>query len=371
MLSMSSATAIVPYVTPKTSMAIVEEENLSSLRIPNVLIVHIFSFFDESTLAQCSIVAHNWNQLSDDKGLWDNIFKKNSLSEIKTENSGIHDVWRFRDLIMNFGRSNRFGAAMAACKKCIELEVLTGAYGFRDLCKEACRVNNYVIAAGCQQQAEQHYSSAGNEAMRDLIKSRVSDSDFLEMSTELIKSSRALTYKDREFGLEALMSIAKQFANLQMFKEAIKYTRLGKALRDSLDCNRGRNFDYDIYPFREMGKHMLSLKQYKLAEECAEELGEYREYFYADIISKQMQEENSLNTSLMAKLKPQTPPWIKAQEGLVFGLCDNGRWEEARMMAKSLLLLDSGNYKFKRELKKKLLTLGIDINLWFGQQFRA
>ena len=61
-------------------------------------------------------------------------------------------------------------------------------------------------------------------------------------------------------------------------------------------------------------------------------------------------------------------PWITASEGLVFGLIDNGRYDEAQKIAKSRLQATwvFGKHEFKYKLEKKLLNLGINAALWLN-----
>lgn len=367
------STALIPYTPPKTPMEFIksEIEKRNPPKLPSELMLYIFSFLDVRSLSRCSLVDQRWKQLSSDRILWTNIFEKTDLSHVRTQRSFMSEAWRYRDLTLNFSGSNRFEPAIAACEKCAQLDAYNGAYGFRDLCKKACEVKDYKTAMKCQKLAKQYYADAGNEAMSFLIKSQVEDLNFLEHSEALIQLSVELIDEDREFGLQALITVAKKFADLQMFKEAMKYTQLGRTLRDSRHCSRRRNHNDDIHPFNEMGKHMLSLRQYKLSEECARKLDKqyhYPEEFYSDIIVKQIQEENFVNEALFSEIRPETKSWITASEGLVFGLIDNGRYDEAQKIAKSRLQATWGfrKHEFKHKLEKKLLSLGINAILWLG-----
>lgn len=372
-MSSSMSMALIPYTRPKTPSEFIKSE-IEKKNPPNIyieLMIHIFSFLDVRSLSRCSLVDKQWKLLSSDKILWSNIFRKTNLSHVKTENSFMSEAWRYRDLSLIFSQSKRFGSAIAACEKCAQLDAHNGAYSFRDLSKMACEAKDYKTALRCQQLAKQYYADAGNEAMSFFIKSQVKELNFLENSESLIQLSVDLINEDREFGLLALITVAKKFADLQMFDEAMKYTQLGRSLRDSRRCTRGRNHNDDIHPFVEMGKHMLSLKQYKLAEECARKLDEkyyHPDWLYSDIIVKQMQEENYVNEALFFEIGTETSPWIKASEALVFGLIDNERYVEAQKIAKSRLQAtwDFGKHDFSYRLERKLFSLGINITLWLS-----
>lgn len=365
--------AIIPYTAPKTPEEFIrsefEKRTLPSLE--NRLWLNIFSYLNLQSLAGCSEVDRCWKQLSSDRALWSPIFENTDLSHVKTPYSSISPSWKYRNLALSFTSSDRFGAAIAACEKAAKLDNINGAYGLRDICKQASKVKDYKTAIQCQQLAKQYHPDAGDEAMSFLIQSQVKDANFIENSEKLLQLSLALINEDREFGFQALMPVVKKCADLGMFEKAMEYTRIGQTLGNLKTCSRPRDHSDDIDPFREMSCHMLSLKQYKLSEECARKLDTNRyhpESLFADIIFKQIEEENFFNELLIAELKPGTLFWVKAYNGLVFGLLDHERYEEAKKYAQSRLQAPSefGKFDFIVELKKKFADLKMDVDLWLG-----
>ncbi len=337
-------------------------------RLPNELIVHIFSFFDMRTLVRCPSICREWKELSSDEILWKGIFEKTNLSQFKLKFFSLDEAWTYRDISSKFIESGRFGAAIAACNKCGELNKSNGAYALRDLCMKACEIKDYEMAYRCQKLAEEyvayaekdteHTACAANETISYIIKSQVTDPNFLENYENLINLSVTLIDKDREFGLQALIAIAKKFADLQLFDKAMELTQLAKTLGDSRVCKRGRNHSDDIHPFNQMSKHMLSLKQYKLAEECADKSVEQcpSSWLYSEIVIKQIREEKFFNEPLYSKVKHGTMPWICASEALVFNLIDMGRIEEAQKIAQERLQLTwfYGMSDFKKKFEEKI-----------------
>lgn len=354
----------------------IEKNNVPNL--PSELIKILFSFLDAKSLSICSLVSLEWKQFSSDKELWSKIFENFDLYQLQNYFFNMDKVEEYRKLSVKLTPSNRFGAAIAACEKSAKLDAHTDAcgfrdisYAFRDISEVACKVKDYKTAMHCQMLAQQYFAVVGHEAMSLIIKCQVADANFLENSDRLINMAIALIDGDREFGLQALIAIAKKFADLQMFDEAMKYTQLGRTLRSSRNCRRGRDQRDDIHSFTEMGKHMLSLKQYKLSEECARKLDPhyfYPEWLYADILVKQIQEENFVNESLFSKIKFGTAHWITASEGLVFGLIDHGRYEEAKNIAKLRLKVEwsFGMPQFEKRLNEILTKLEMDVNLWLA-----
>ena len=282
---------------------------------------------------------------------------------MKTQLSFVSEDWRYRDLALIFTGSGRFEPAIAACEKSAQLNAHNGAYGFRDLCTKACEVNDYKTALECQKLSKQYYADAGNQSMSILIISQTEDSNFLEHSEALVQSSVDLIDEDREFGLQALISVAKKFADLQMFEDAMTYTELASTLKVARGCKRDRDTSNDVYPFIEMSQYMLSLKQYKLAEEYARKVNpcfcSSPNWLFSNIIAKQMQEENFVNEALFSEINNVTEAWRRTCEALVFGLIDNGRYDEAQKFAKSRLQTapNYGKDDFKRKLERKLLQL--------------
>jgi tetratricopeptide (TPR) repeat protein len=338
-------------------------------RMPDDITSTVFSFLDLNSLARCSIVSKQWKDLPGSDYVWQKILNKTDLSFVKTENSFMSDAWKYRDIALILIKSGRFNSAVEACKISSEHNAHNGAYGFRDLCQKACDMNRYDVALKCQQLAKHYCEDAGNAAMSYLIKSQTAKSDFLEIYHQLVEMSVNLIDNDREYGLQSLMEVAKKLANLNKFDEAMQYTQLAKTLRDSKGCSRGRNHSDDIHPFSFMGKHMLSLKQYKLAEDCAQKTDDNHSIptrLYAEIIVKQIKEENVVNDRLFSEIKSETMPFIMAAEGLVFGLIGHGRYDEAKDFAKLRMQLDwcYGKHQFESQLKEKL---GVSVNDWFAK----
>lgn len=331
--------------------------------------LNIFAYLDLRSLARSALVCRNWKDISGDVSLWREILNKTDLSFVKTPNSFMSIAWKYRDISLIFINSRRFYPAIEACKISAKHDSRNGAYGFRDLCQKACDMNRYDIALKCQQLATYYCADAGNSAMRYFINSQSAESDFLEIYQQLIEMSVNLIDDDREYGLESLMEIAKKLADLNKFDEAMQYTQLARTLRDSRDCDRRRNHSDDIHPFKFMGKHMLSLKQYKLAEECARKIDVkhyHPEWLYAEIIVKQIQEENFVNDRLFSEIKSGTAPFIMAAEGLVFGLITYGRYDEAKSFAKLRMQLDwaYGKHGFECKIKEKL---GVSVGDWLAR----
>ena len=371
----STSMALIPYTPPKSSKELLEsilkkepQKNHIS-RLPKELLLHILSLLDMKDLCTCSLVSKQWKLVSEDKSLWSCIFDttdlshgKTNLSHIKTEHSFMGDAWKYRDLALEFGKSHRFGMAIASCEQSAKIDPFNGAYGFRDLCQVACEAKDYNTARTVQLLAKKYLANAGNEAMSFFIKSRVVDANFLECSNELIRLAVALIDDDREFGLQALIEIAKKFADLGKFEEAMRLTQQARTLRDSRSCERGRNHSEDIHPYTKMGYHMLSLKQYKLAVECAQKIDKHYfhpEWLLSDIFIKQMHDENSINEHLLSQLKPETAPWITAFEELAYHLIDNKKFDEALKISEKRLQTEwvFGKFEFTHKLKTKLLEM--------------
>ena len=338
-------------------------------KMPDDVTLHIFTFLDPRSLARSSLVSKHWKDLSGADFLWREILNNADLSFVKTPYSFMGDDWKYRDISFIFIKAGRFDSAVEACKISSKHDAHNGAYGFRDLCQKACDMNRYDVAIKCQQLAKQYYADAGNSSMSYVIKSQIAKSDFLETYQQLVNMSVNLIDDDREYGLQSLMEVAKKLADLNKLDEAMQYTLLARTLRDSRGCNRGRNHSDDTHPFTFMGKHMLSLKQYKLAEECARKL-DARYYspswLYAEIIVKQIEEEHFVNDRLFSEIKSGTAPFIMAAEGLVFGLIECGRYDEAKNFAKLRMQLEWGYGKcsFESKLKEKL---GVSVGDWFAK----
>jgi tetratricopeptide (TPR) repeat protein len=334
----------------------------------NDITFNIFTFLDLRSLVRSSLVCKNWKDVSENASLWREILNRTDLSLVETKNSFISIAWKYRDISLIFSDSERFHPAIEACKISAKHDPHNGAYGFRDICQKACDMNRYDIALKCQQLAKHYYADAGNAAMSYFIKSQAAKSDFLEIYQQLIEMSVNLIEDDREYGLQSLMEVAKKLADLNRFGEAMHYTQLARTLRDSRDCTRGRDHSDDIHPFTFMGKHMLSLKQYKLAEECARKIDVrhyHPEWLYAEIVVKQIQEEHFVNDRLFSEIRPKMAPFITAAEGLVFGLIACGRYDEAKDFTKLRMQLDRvvGKYDFKRKIKE---NLGVSVEDWFA-----
>jgi hypothetical protein len=353
-----------------------EEKNFPHL-FPNLGIL-FFSFLDKASLVKCSLVNKEYAKISANQNLWIEILKKLNFSEIKAKWGRNGGAWKYRKVSLQFIKTNRFHAAFVACEKCAQLDASVGAFGFRDLCIKMCKIKNYEVAARCQELANSYFLSLkkkdcfvnpGYESMSHYIQSRVEDSNFLEKSEELIQLSLTLIDDDREFGLQALMTIVKKFADLKMFEKAMALTQQARNLRDQKECKRERNHGEDIEPFVVMGKHLVSLKQYQLAEECARKIDFWvynPHWIYKDIVIKQIREENFVNESLFSKIRSIS--WIEASEGLVWGLIDHERYDEAQKIAKSRLstIWDGKKDKFKLKLGERLKSIGIDPDLWLS-----
>ena len=352
-----------PPHTSKEFIACVEEKtNIECLDRATML--RIFTFLDMRTLLKCSLVSKRWKWMSADRFLWKALFATTDLSHIKTENSFRSISYKYTDISLAFVRTSRFEIAMAACEKSAQHDAVDGASGLRNLCVEACKLKEYETAMLCCTLAKKFHQNIGNQAVAHCIESRVKDSDFLEKATELVHLSVDLIKDDREFGLQALMTIAKKFADLELFKDAIDYTQQAHNLRDEYPCNRERICHNDIHPFGEMGKHFLDLNQYELAINCAKKVCRQHhrhEYLYAAIILKQIQKNNFINESLFAEIERETLPWIFACEGLAFGLLDHHRLDEAKKYAKMRLSVTwfNGKNEFEKKFKEKLNHLEI------------
>jgi hypothetical protein len=359
---MSSATNLTLMNLPKTPKELessqIEKQNYPCL--PTQLMLRVFSYLDILNLSKCSLVNHQWKRWSSDKTLWKNLIAKFDISQWAPQTyMGV--AWKYRDLALSFSKSFLFGAAITCCETGMKHgDSIGGPHTLRDICRRACQIKDYKTALECQQLAKQLLASAGNLAMSDIIHFQTRAANFLENSEKLIESSLNLIEEDRDLGLEALVTIAKKFASLQMFDKAMQYTQLATNVRDSKKCSRSGEH-IDIQPFREMGKHMLSLNQCNLAEECAKKIGRnnFAKELFADIIIKQIQEENFINERLLAEIEFDTIPWERACEGLVFGLIDKARYEEAQKIANLRLQSNFGNSRFTEKLRHKLMSLGM------------
>lgn len=353
-MSSPISTDLIPYTPPQTPLQFIhseirriQSEKKTSLSLSSNLLSHIFSYLKMRGLIRCSLVNRQWKLVYGDRTLWKLI--KTDMSNEKFFDVAFMEMARkYKNIFSKFSASRfgcvmhayekRFGSVKGGLSNCEKLSTEMSAYAIRDLCQAACDSKDYQIAMNCHWFAKQYLADAGNEAMSYIIISQVSDQNFLEKSNDLIQLSKDLINDDLEFGLKALMAVACKFADLKMFREAIKNTQFAQTLRDTKTCQRKRDFSLDIQPFMAMGKHALSMNNYDLAEYCARKLDKRSfnpQLFYADIIIKQIQENNSINKTLFSEITPQTPAWKKAIEGLVAGLNKHKRFDEAKKIGRT------------------------------------
>lgn len=344
--------------------------------LPDELLLNIFSFLGLKSLARSCEVNRHWNRLSYDKSLWSGIFKISHFDRIKTNCGNDH---KYSDLTKIFDRTQRFSIVIAGCQKAVKLKDACSGFGLMDICKAACDLKDYDMGLLCQQLAKQYHSEAGNEAMSYFIRSRVADSNFIKIYKKLIKSSLDLVMKDREFGLEALITITKKLADLELFEESMKYTQLAEELQNTRKCDRPRILSDDIHPCYDMAKHLLRLKQYKLAEECAKKMRRcncHENYFiYSKIVIAQFKEENIINEKLLSELRSHPSYWTSTSTTLAIALIDYRRYKEAKKFAKSVFAIDKSYVGSRpddqfncmdlvRDLRDKLIKEGLNIKDW-------
>jgi hypothetical protein len=130
----------------------------------------------------------------------------------------------------------------------------------------------------------------------------VEDQNFLEKSEQLITLAIDLIKKDRDYGLDALMTVAKRFADYGCFDKAKACTDLASKWRK--ETTRGPQDASYILPVTEMCRHLVCLNQYELAKEYFRSIE--REYFHPDWLPKeigsQTQEELFENNVLTGTL---------------------------------------------------------------------
>jgi hypothetical protein len=309
--------------------------------LPPEIVMHVFSSLDFRSLARCSLVCKKWKQLSSAQNLWKDLFVKQVLPY------GFRVTSYYARLTFPFVGSQRCEVALAGCemiplshggdKECVDH---VRAESFRDLCKQACLVHEYKFAQECQQKASQYLAEAGSQAMWVLIKTQAEDSDFLEKSEKLLQLARELIKQDREYGLDALIAVAKRFADLKDFTQALKLIEEARTLRDSIPLierptspfDREYHFDRNILPVAEMCKHLVRLGQYELVQECFKNIE--KEYFHPEWLPKEMgevEEENFIKRLLSPELQSGTIPWVMAEKEL---------WENVFTKNDACLLFD-------------------------------
>lgn len=332
--------------------------------VKNVFEVPLFfSFLDLKHLSRCFLVNKKWKHLASSNLLWKSVFERTNFVFLRTYNSFISEAWKYRDLSMNFARANQFGAAIAACQKCAELSSINGAQGFKDLCEKACRIKDYKTAVECAQLAESCHPDVGSQAINIFIKTQlieVTEIQFLKNVNNLIDMSVDLVDKDREFGLDALISVAKKMADFKNLEVAIRYTVRAEALKKEKKCKRQRNEEQDVNPFFEMAQHMLTLKEYGFAESCAKQSKhKLIDSLLTEIVIKQLEEEEIFNEGLLKQLKPGTIYWITAYERAALGLIDHKKFRKANEMLKIRFSAEKicNTRPFRYELKQKLKEL--------------
>lgn len=330
----------------------IEDPILSFL--PIELVVQIFSSLGELHLAKLCLLNHKWKQLSSKREFWNLVWENIHLTQISTPHSFRCAGTRYKQLSEKFSIANRFEAAIAACEKCATINNLFAGNGLKDISKMACDAKNYETAKECQMLAKKHWANSGSEAMCIIIQSQVSDEDFLKNSKKLIQSAVTLINENRRFGLKALLTIAQKFVEMKMFAEALECTQLG--INDSKICDEEN-------PYLVMAKYMITQKQYTLAEAYAKKL-DHPEALYSDIVTMQIKEEKFFNSSLYALIKPDTASWFIASDGLVFGLINMEKYEEAKKIAQARIETSFGSFLFRCNLKTTLTNLGIDASTW-------
>jgi hypothetical protein len=291
------------------------------------------NFINNLYVAEIKSGASSW--LIAEERVGEALFAKIDLPQLTIDGSAFSGAEMWKQLSIKLFESHRYGPGLAACKKCAALDAACGVEGFKALCESACSNEQYEVAEQCQRYAQNYDADAGNEAMSCILESQAEGSAYKDLE-HLIQLSVDLTEKDREFGLRPLMAIAKRYAKLSDFPRALSCTQLAKKIRDSKKCERERDQDKDAFPFSAMCLYMLSLKQYKLAEEYAgrsevesELESDGLEWLFSRIIITQIQED-ALNENLLSKLKPGSMTWQEVSPGLVVYYNSHGKSEEAK-----------------------------------------
>jgi hypothetical protein len=376
MQNVNTQTLLTP--SHQQSMEINKNNNPGFIfNLPDDIIVSIFTSLGLQ-LKDCTAICKKWYLLTTQatektRQLWLTIFNNISMSRQRTLNwdgrfcsfddSDSQKYWFIADYCSG---CHKFGLALAAADKCESLDPTKGALAFGSIIRAALWIKDYKLAEQCQQLANKYSPNEGSLIFREgdneikkHILSKIKHQDFLEVSDKLISLSLALIDNDDSsgfglwLGLESLMTIALQFAKLQKFEEAMKYTQLARTLRDAKAPQKKRSQNY-IKLFNQMGLRLLSLKQYKLAEECAKS-GEpqliYPDYLYAKIIIGQIRDENYVNETLLDQLRFNNNIYIETStknndEALsacreaVFALIDQGKYKEAKKYAEICLQKD-------------------------------
>jgi len=207
-----------PPLSPERSFK-TEKEITKKKRVPNALIVHIFSFVPMQNLSQCSRVCSFWKFCSFDRTALKIIVFRSKNIPVNTRQEKIKAAWKYREISSKCDLNDPFqtAAAIAACEEGAKFNTHNAAYGLKELCNQACKKKNFSAAAKCQQLAHKYYADAGNQALAILIKAKIEEPDFTKNAEHLIRLSQNLLLIGNEGGLHALSAIAKKCKELRFF----------------------------------------------------------------------------------------------------------------------------------------------------------
>lgn len=167
--SFPSSTGIIHNSCPENQVSesdIDRKKNSANIACLSAdVLLRIFSFLDARTLTgKISLVDHVWKHLSFNRVLWSVVLKKENLFHRQRE-AALTMGWKYRNLSLHFCTLNHFEIAILICNKSALYSHTIAAYGFLEICQEACKVKNYEIALKCQELAKKHDPMAGNIAM--------------------------------------------------------------------------------------------------------------------------------------------------------------------------------------------------------------
>ncbi len=323
--------------------------------LPVPVIAHIVSFTDFQTAARCSLLDKKWNMITTCRTFWNTVWKNTRLTEYLNGHYYSSAGYSYRVVSERFSKAYQFQAAIAACVKCNEINSPYAAMGLREICKSLCKIKNYPLALECQALAKHYYADCGHEAMGHILNSQVNDEDFCYQYEELILSASTLLEENKEYGLKALIAIAKKLADMQKYEEAFTCASIG------IDHNLEKD---PHHPYLQMGMHMLTLNEHKKAKDYADQMPYPPIDLYADIAVKQIINEDVMN-DIFIYIESDIEAVIRTCEKVIFELIDQNDLYSAMGCTKLRLQLPEGIFKFKVALSNKLKAIGIDPKPFF------
>ena len=72
--------------------------------------------------------------------------------------------------------------------------------------------------------------------------------------------------REREFGLQALMTIVTKLVDIGQYEDAMYYTKIAINIRQKLACKTQRDLNDDIIPSNYMENHLIEHEYFDLLE---------------------------------------------------------------------------------------------------------